>query len=254
MGAIVKSGLRQAGRKVLDFLYPSLCIGCRAQVAEPGSLCAPCWQNIDFLDGPACQCCGLPFDLDPGSDTLCAACLADPPSFDRARAVMRYDEKSRGPILALKHADRLDLVPGFARWLDRAGRTLLDECDVIMPVPLHRGRLWSRRYNQAAELARSLGILAGKPFEPMALRRVRATPSQGAMPSARARRRNMRGAFQVPSEQQTIVKGRAVLLVDDVLTTGATADACARTLKRAGVTKVSILALARVVRPLTGII
>ena len=167
---------------------------------------------------------------------------------------MRYDEKSRGPILALKHSDRLDLAPGFARWLDRAGRSLLDEADVIVPVPLHRMRLWSRRYNQAAELARGIGALSAKPVEPLALRRIRATPSQGAMPSAKARRRNMRGAFQVPPDRQAAVKGRAVLLIDDVLTTGATADACARALKRAGVIKVSVLALARVVRPVTGII
>jgi ComF family protein len=167
---------------------------------------------------------------------------------------MRYDVKSRGPILALKHADRLDLVPGFVRWLDRAGRTLLNESDVIVPVPLHRGRLWRRRYNQAAELARSLGVLTAKAVEPMALVRIRATPSQGAMPSAKARRRNMRGAFQVPPERQSAINGRAVLVVDDVLTTGATADACARALKRAGVAKVSVLALARVVRPSNGII
>lgn len=254
MGMNLQGSLRRVGRGTLNLLYPPLCIGCRAQVAEPGNLCAVCWQNIDFLDGPACQCCGLPFDLDPGSDTLCAACLADPPSFDHARAVMRYNEKSRGPILALKHADRLDLAPAFARWLDRAGQSLLDEADAIVPVPLHRRRLWSRRYNQAAELARGLGQLSGKPVEPMALRRIRATPSQGAMPSAKARRRNMRGAFQVPPEQYSAVKDRAILLVDDVMTTGATADACTRALKRAGVRKVSVLALARVVRPVTGII
>jgi len=250
----LQDSLKQIGRKALDLLYPPLCIGCRAQVAEPGSLCAACWGDIDFLDGPACRCCGLPFDLDPGSDAVCAACLADPPSFDRARAVMRYDEKSRGPILALKHADRLDLAPGFARWLDRAGRELLDDADVVVPVPLHPGRLWSRRYNQAAELARGLGMLAAKPVEPLVLSRTRATPSQGSMPSAKARRRNMRGAFHVPPRRQPQVAGRKVLLVDDVLTTGATADACARALKRAGVAKVSVLALARVVRPVTGII
>lgn len=254
MGTILQSGVWRIGRGALDLLYPPLCIGCRTQVGEPGSLCAACWQDIDFIDGPACRCCGLPFDLDPGSDTLCAACLADPPSFDTARAVMRYDDKSRGPILALKHADRLDLIPGFVRWLDRAGRGLLDESDIIVPVPLHRRRLWHRRYNQAAELARGLGALTAKPVEPMVLRRVRPTPSQGAMPSAKARRRNMRGAFQVPPERRSTVEGRAVLLVDDVLTTGATADACARALKRAGVEKVSVLALARVVRPVTGII
>ncbi len=254
MGAILKSGWRTVGRNALDLLYPPLCIACRSQVSEPGSLCASCWKDIEFLEGPACRCCGLPFDLDPGIDTLCAACLADPPSFDRACAVLRYDEKSRSPILALKHGDRLDLVPGFSRWLDRAGRALLNEADFIVPVPLHPGRLWKRRYNQAAELARHLGKAAGKPVAPLALRRVRATPSQGAMPSAKARRRNMRGAFQVPDSYLAAIHNRDILLVDDVLTTGATADACARVLKRAGAAKVNVLALARVVRPLTGVI
>jgi ComF family protein len=163
---------------------------------------------------------------------------------------MRYDEDSRGPILALKHADRLDLVPGFARWLDRAGRTLLDEIDVIVAVPLHPSRLWWRRYNQSAELGRGLARLTGKPFTARAISRIRATPSQGEMPSAKARKRNMRGAFRVPPGRTGEVDARSVLLVDDVLTTGATADACARVLKRAGAAKVHVLVLARVVRPL----
>ncbi|MBV9992415.1 MAG: ComF family protein [Alphaproteobacteria bacterium] len=248
---MLQSGLKRAGRSALDFVYPPLCVGCRALVAEPGSLCAECWSKIEFLDGPCCTCCGLPFDLDPGPGTRCAGCLTEPPSFDSARAVMRYDDDSRGPILALKHADRLDLVPGFARWLDRAGRDLLDEIDVIVAVPLHPSRLWWRRYNQSAELARGLGRLAAKPFAHQALARLRATPSQGEMPSAKARKRNMRGAFQVPARRRGEVDGRSILLVDDVLTTGATVDACARALKRAGAAKVHVLALARVVRPLT---
>jgi ComF family protein len=251
MAAILESG-RRIGRGALDLLFPPLCISCREQVSEPGSLCATCWQDVAFLDGPACSCCGLPFDLDPGGDTLCASCLAKPPSFDKARAVMRYDEKSRAPILALKHADRLDLVPAFARWLDRSGRALLDQTDLIVPVPLHRMRLWTRRYNQSAELARALRRVCGKPVDALALRRTRATPSQGAMTSAKARRRNVLGAFQVPAARRAAVVGRSVLLVDDVFTTGATAEACARALKRAGAAKVFVLALARVVRPLTG--
>ena len=241
---------KRAGRSALNFVYPPLCVGCRALVGEPGSLCATCWQAVEFLDGPACECCGLPFELDPGPGTRCAACLAEPPVFDRARAVMRYDEASKGPILALKHADRLDLIPGFTRWLDRAGRAMLDEIDVIVPVPLHALRLWARRYNQSAEMSRALGRMTAKPVAPLALVRVRATPSQGEMPSAKARRRNMRGAFRVPSGRRAAIEGKAVLLVDDVLTTGATVEACARALKRAGAAKVHVLALARVVKPL----
>ncbi len=248
----VQKHLQRAGRAALDLLFPPLCIACRAPVAGPGALCAACWQTIRFLDGPLCETCGVPFEFDPGPGTNCAACIARPPAYDKARAVMRYDEASRGPILALKHGDRLDLMPGFARWLDRGGRALLDEAGLIVPVPLHRYRLWTRRYNQSAELARAVARLSGKPADFLCLVRSRDTPSQGAMPSAKARRRNMLAAFKVPPGHKSAIAGRNLLLIDDVLTTGATADACARALKRAGAAKVFVLALARVVRPLAG--
>ena len=182
----------------------------------------------------------------PLGDALCAVCLAHPPAFDAARAILRYDDTSRLPILALKHADRLDLVPGFALWLERAGRELIAASELIVPVPLHRLRLWRRRYNQAAELARALSRRTGLPCNNAALVRRRPTPSQGSMPSAKGRRRNVLGAFKVPDPE--LVAGRNILLVDDVITTGATAEAAARALKRAGAPKVRLLALARVVR------
>jgi ComF family protein len=235
----------RAAKAVLDLLFPPQCMACRAAVAEPG-FCAACWSAIRFLDGPGCACCGLPFDVALEGDNLCAACLANPPAFDSARAILAYDDKSRGAILALKHADRLDLVPGFARWLTRVGRASLEHCDMIVPVPLHPWRLWRRRYNQAAELARRLAVEAKLPSDPFALRRSRATPSQGAMPSARARRRNVQRAFVVPDPAR--IAGRCILLVDDVVTTGATVQACARALKRAGASRVDVLALARVVK------
>src|SRR5262249_23265836 len=147
---------------------------------------------------------------------------------------------------ALKHADRLDLVPGFAHWLVRVGKAALDDSDVIVPVPLHRWRLWSRRYNQSAELARRLGREFRLPADPFVLIRSRSTPSQGVMVSAKARRRNVLAAFKVPDPAR--IAGRKILLVDDVVTTGATVEACARALKRAGAAKVHVLALARVVR------
>jgi len=247
----LESGWRKAGRSVLNLLYPPLCIVCREQVSDPGSLCPDCWRTLHFLDGPACATCGLPFEIDPGGETLCAACLAHPPTFDKAKAILRYDDASRKPVLALKHADRLDLVPAFGRWLERTGRELLAQSDLIVPVPLHRMRLWSRRYNQSAELARVLSRLAGVPADPVALVRVRQTPSQGQMPSASARRRNVRGAFTVPDDRRSLLAGKRILLVDDVLTTGATANACAKALKRAGADKVFVVALARVVRPLS---
>ncbi len=250
MSILIESGWKGYGRGILDFLYPPVCIACRDYVSEAGNLCSACWRTLHFLDGPVCAACGLPFEIDPGGETMCAGCHAHPPSFDKALAVLRYDDASRKPILALKHSDRLDLVPAFGRWLDRAGRELLAQSDLIVPVPLHRLRLWKRRYNQSAELARALSRLGSLPIDPFALRRIRSTPSQGKMPSASARRRNVRGAFAVPEQRRSAVDGKAILLVDDVLTTGATANACAKALKRAGAEKVFVLALARVVRPL----
>jgi ComF family protein len=231
----------------LDLLFPPLCVACRAPVGPGGGFCAGCWGRITFLDGPGCACCGIPFPVDlQDTASLCAACHARPPAFDTARAILAYDEHSRAAVLALKHADRLDLVPGFARWLTRVGKPALADADVIVPVPLHRWRLWARRYNQSAELAQRLGRDGKLPADPFALVRSRATPSQGAMASAKARRRNVLSAFKVPERQR--IAGRRVLLVDDVITTGATAEACARALKRAGAVKVHVLALARVVR------
>lgn len=247
----IDRGLRAFGRAALDLVYPPLCILCREPVSAPHGLCPSCWSELHFIDDPVCAACGLPFEIDAGEGTLCASCLSHPPQFDKARAILTYDELSRKPVLALKHADRLDLVPAFGHWLERSGRALIDGTDVIIPVPLHRSRLWKRRYNQAAELARALSRLTQLPMAPTALIRRKATPSQGAMPSAEARRRNMTGAFLVPKAERPGVTGRRVLLVDDVLTTGATANACARALKRAGVSSVYVLALARVVRPLS---
>jgi ComF family protein len=236
--------LGNVAKPVLDLLFPPLCIGCRASVAEAG-FCADCWSGITFLDGPGCACCGIPFPVALEGENLCAACLANPPAFDSARAIMAYDDKSRSAILGLKHADRLDLVPGFARWLGRTGRQTLAQCDLVVPVPLHRWRLWQRRYNQAAELGRALAGQWRLVFDPV-LVRSRATPSQGAMASAKARRRNVQRAFQVPDPAR--VKGKTVLLLDDVMTTGATVEACARALKRAGAAGVHVLVLARVVK------
>ncbi len=241
--------LRKIGNGVLDFLFPPLCLQCRDHVGDAGGLCARCWSAISFIEGPTCATCGLPFDMPVFEETKCAACHANPPDFDKARAIMRYDEASKGAILAFKHADRLDLAPSFARWLERAGRTMLAECDLVVPVPLHRTRLWSRRYNQAAELARNLSRLCQKPYAPHVLARVSRTPSQGEMPSAGARRRNVAGAFKVRPKMDGQVRGQVILLIDDVLTTGATADSCARVLKRCGAKAVFVLALARVVRP-----
>ena len=163
--------------------------------------------------------------------------------------MFKYDDASKGLILGLKHGDRLDHLPGLARWIGRAGSDLLASADMIVPVPLHPWRLWKRRYNQAALIAEELSHLSGKPHCPLVLQRTRNTPSQGEMPSAKARRRNVLAAFKVPSEKRAEVSGKKILLIDDVLTTGATLDACARALKRAGARSVDVLTVSRVVRP-----
>jgi len=244
-GTIARRGIHAA----LDLLFPPLCMSCRARLSEPHSLCAACWSAISFIEGALCAACGLPFEVDPGDETLCGGCHAKPHDFARARSLFRYDEASKPLILTFKHGDRLDQAPGFARWLERSGQALLAEAQIIVPVPLHRWRLWKRRYNQAAILAQRLARSSGRPFDPLTLERKRPTKSQGQMPSAKARRKNVLGAFRVPPEKAAQVKGRNILLVDDVFTTGATLDACARALKRAGAARVDALTLARVVRP-----
>ena len=238
----------RVAQSFLNHLFPPLCLQCRAEVGQAGGLCAQCWSEIRFMEGPQCACCGVAFEVPVYAGTRCAACHAHPPAFERARAVMRYDEASKALVLAFKHADRLDLTPTFVRWLVRAGHELVRESDLIAAVPLHPRRLWWRRYNQAAELARVLSNRVGRPYEPFLLQRARATESQGAMASAGARRRNVAGAFRVPDACVSRLSGRSVLLIDDVVTTGATVDACARALKRAGARRVDVLALARVSR------
>ena len=235
-------------RSVVDVFFPPLCMSCRKRVSEPHALCALCWTAISFIEGAVCVRCGTPFEADPGSEAICGACHAKPHYFDRARSLCKYDDASKGLILGLKHGDRLDHVPGLSRWLARAGGELLAAADMIVPVPLHRSRLWKRRYNQAAILAKHLSRISGKPHRPLVLVRTRHTPSQGEMPSAKARRRNVLSAFKVPSDRIAELNGRNILLIDDVLTTGATLDACARVVKRAGAARVDVLTVSRVVR------
>ncbi len=246
--AVARSGLRRAARIALDALLPPHCLSCRAVTDEPGTLCAACWRTMQFLAPPFCACCGFPFEYEPGGDALCGACSRRSPAFDRARAVLRYDDSSRGLILGFKHADKTHAAPAFGRWMARAGAGLLAEESIIVPVPLHWTRLFHRRYNQAALLALALARVARMPAAPDLLIRRRATPSQGRLGAA-ARRRNVAGAFVVRPRRRSLIDGKRVLLVDDVLTTGATADACARALKRGGARAVDVLVLGRVVRP-----
>ncbi|MCP4329171.1 MAG: ComF family protein [Alphaproteobacteria bacterium] len=231
--------------RVLDVLFPPRCLKCGLSVDRAGALCAGCWSEIRFIAPPLCAACGLPFDHDPGPDALCGVCSATVPPFDRARAVFIYGEESRDIILGFKHADRTQAAPAFAEWMARSGAALIADADIIAPVPLHRRRLFSRRFNQAALLARYLAPRAPGLVVPDLLIRHRATPSQVRM-NASARRRNVKGAFAMRPGNQ--IDGKRVLLVDDVYTTGATVAECARVLVRAAAKAVDVLTLARVVR------
>ena len=187
--------------------------------------------------------CGAPFEYDIGE--RCPACLASPRAFARARSAVIYDDASRDLILQFKHADRTDLAGLFAGWINRAADDLLAEADTVVPVPLHPSRLLSRRYNQAAEIARPLARRRGIAYLPGALVRRKASESQAGK-SASGRRRNVVGAFAVPDRAKVRIEGRRIVLIDDVLTTGATAEACARALLKAGAAAVDLATVARV--------
>lgn len=229
---------------VLDALLPPRCLACTAAVDIPGRLCPICWAAVDFIAAPHCATCGLPFAYDEGDDAVCGGCAAETPAFDRARAVLRYNGVARSLVLGFKHGDRTHAAPAFADWIGRGGEVLLDGADMVTPVPLHRWRLFTRRYNQSGLLAREIAAAWGLDFSPDLLRRTRPTPSQGGL-NRRERFLNVRGAFKLRAERT--VEGRRVILVDDVMTTGTTANACARALKRAGAETVDVLTLARVV-------
>jgi len=232
------------GRRLLDVLIPPRCLNCGAITDTPGALCPTCWEGVTFLSAPHCACCGTPFDLDLGPDALCGACSAKRPRFQRARSVFRYDDASRALVLRFKHADRTGGAKTFARWMARAGSELLVEADVILPVPLHPLRLLKRRYNQAALLGHELAKLSGKPCRVDLLIRTRNTKPQGHLGRS-SRGRNLKGAFAVRKSAE--ITGKRVLLIDDVLTSGATLSECAKALLAAGAGAVDVLTLARVV-------
>ena len=229
----------------LDIALPTLCVACREPVAGEG-VCPDCWSKLAFIERPYCPRLGIPFVYDPGPDMLSMEAIANPPAYRRARAAVRYDEVAKVLVHALKYQDRTDLAPTMGRWMARAGRDLLGEADVLIPVPLHWRRGWSRRYNQSGALAGSIARQSGVPVAVDTLRRVRPTQQQVGLSRA-DRARNVQGAFKVAADRTGQVHGRRVVLIDDVLTSGATVDACARALLRARAAQVDVLVFARVV-------
>jgi ComF family protein len=242
--------LRLAGRRALDFLYPPSCLVCRAATSDVGTLCPGCWTKIRFIERPYCERLGIPFAQDLGSGLLSPEAIADPPVYRRARAVACFDD---GPIRTLvhllKYGDRIEIARPLGRWMARAGVELLAAADVIVPVPLHRLRLAQRRFNQAAALAHSVSAVCGVATDFLALERVKSTPPQVGL-SKLQRAGNVQGAFRVAEAAQMRISGRRIVLVDYVLTSGATTNAAARALLRGGAAQVDVLVFARVVTSL----
>ena len=233
------------GRALADMVVPPLCIACQRPLGSHDSLCAACWRQVRFIRAPLCDRLGIPMPFDTGGPIVSGAALKDPPDYDRARAVAHFGPVTRELIHRFKYADRHDPRRLFARWLQAAGAELLADADALVPVPLHRWRLVSRRFNQAALLAQELSRLARVPCDPFLLARVKATPQQVGLSQAE-RRRNLAGAFRVPRTALERVRDARLVLIDDVITTGSTINACARVLKRAGAARVDVLAIAMV--------
>lgn len=234
----VRNVANSVGRQALDIVLPP---------QDPFKDDESDWAEVSFLDAPCCNICGFPFEYDMGAGALCGACLTKPPRYNSARAAMIYDDASRPLILSFKHGGKTQNLAKFAAQLRRVGREFLPEADFIVPVPLHKSRRISRRYNQSALLGRALTKITTAEFDPDILRRSRATPTQGGQ-SAAGRRRNVQGAFRVEDKAKTRLKGANIVLIDDVMTTGATVEACASLLLRTGAKRVDVLCLARVIR------
>lgn len=249
MKTIFLCKLKAAIATAIDFILPPRCAASGDVVDAPGMLSSAVWERLRFIADPVCGCCGLPFGFDraAGAESLCLACLQERPPFAAARAAVAYDDGSRALILRFKHADQTHTVQTFIPWLRRAGRDMLADADVLVPVPLHRGRLLKRRYNQAALIAAALARETKLSWLPDTLQRTKATVTQGKM-NARARRLNVKRAFAIPPQSRARVAGKNVVLVDDVYTTGATVAECTKTLLAAGAARVSVLTVARVVR------
>jgi ComF family protein len=239
------SALQRALAACADLIMPPCCLVCRTPLSEHHLLCAACWSEVSFIRPPVCDVLGIPLPFDTGERTISAAAVARQPPYDHARAVAHFSGAMRTLVHQFKYADRHDARALFGRWLVETGSELVGRVDLIVPVPLARLRLLTRRFNQAAVLAQELSRRTGLPVAPNVLRRTRATPSQVGLTHDQ-RRRNVAGAFRVPQKRARAVVGRRVLLIDDVITTGATAEACARALKRAGAAGVDVLALAMV--------
>lgn len=239
--------MQNAAQQVIDIVYPPSCMACLAAVQQSAALCAACWTAMPFIERPYCERLGTPFTHDLGQGLISPEAMANPPVYGRARVVARYDDgPARQLVHRLKYGDRVELAGAMGRWMARSGADLLGDADLLVPVPLHRRRLFSRRFNQAAELARVVAGISGVAADPLALRRIKPTRPQVGLTRAQ-RAENVQGVFQVDEVAKIRIAGRKIVLIDDVMTSGATANAAARALLRAGAIQVDALVFARVV-------
>jgi ComF family protein len=242
--------LHALAHATLDLLLPPHCPSCGTQIATHTTLCPPCFNTLTFITDPLCQSCGLPFASRAFAGTLrlCPHCLDPPPPWRAARAALLYDEAARALVLPLKHADRQENAATLAAFMARAGAALIHRADLLIPVPLHRRRLRARGFNQAALLAAALSRRHARPHAPDALQRTRPTPSLGAL-SANERAEAMANAIAIRPRSAPLIRGKSILLVDDVMTSGATAAACAQALLDGGAAHIDVLVAARVPDP-----
>jgi ComF family protein len=239
---MVAKVVRRLGQWALDFALPPRCAGCGTIVADVHSFCPDCWRGVDFLGEGGCSTCGIP--LQATEQRTCGVCLARTPRIARTRAAVAYGDLARGLAIRLKYGRKVAIARTMARYMAPLVGEGTDR--LLVPVPLHRIRLWNRGFNQSALVARELSRRLGIAADPLALTRTRRTPPLKGM-SPLQRRKTVAGAFRVRDKQK--VAGKTVILVDDVLTTGSTAEACARTLKRGGAARVELVSWARVVKP-----
>lgn len=234
-------------RSSINLLLPPRCAATGEIVDLQGMVTPDFWQQLEFIESPFCRQCGLPFGFEICGEALCAVCMENPPVFDQSRSAVIYNDASRKLILGFKYGDKLHSLHTFIPWLLRSGQGLLPSADFIIPVPLHSKRLRSRKFNQSALLAQALAKKTAKIYLPWSLLRIRHTTPQNGL-SAKARDKNVRGAFMVPPHQAGQLRDKTVILIDDVHTSGATLNECARVLKAAGVKTVNVLTLARVTK------
>lgn len=241
---LFKNRFKNTMRHVWDVVYPPCCLACGDLVQENGTICAECWGGINFIADPQCEICGLPFEFAATDGNLCGACLQQLPVFSKARAVFSYDDVSRKIITSFKYSDKIEPQAVYAKWMARVGKEMLEEADIIMPVPLHRVKLLLRKYNQAALLAKELARISGKKIMVSALLRKKHTKAQAGF-SRQNRLKNITGAFVINKKYLDKIAGKKILLIDDVMTTGATVTECSKILLKAKVARVEVLTLAK---------